>query len=316
MFLATILPRGCLEPVPVARAPDGTWIELAGLIGRDAPRMKPALPWLMSHGRPSPERVAGWKGPRYRESEFAFLPPVVRPPSFRDFYGFEQHMKASRARLGLAVPPAWYDAPVFYFSNPSALVGHDAEVYAPAGSSELDYELELGAIVGHGGRDIAPEKAWDHVYGFTIINDFSARDLQRREMAVGLGSAKGKDFATAVGPWLVAKRIVADRIAGEKLTLEMTARVNGRERSRGNSSALHHTLPRMIAHASRDAELFPGDLIGTGPIGLGSILEIGPENTGGWLKPGDVVELEIERLGVLRTRIVARPDRSKNPFGF
>ena len=310
MRLATILPRSSIEFVPVAAAPDGTWIELAGLIGREAPRMKQTLAWLMSHDRPSPERIAAWKGPRYRESEFSFLPPVVRPPSFRDFYAFEQHVKTSRAKRGLEVPPAWYEIPVFYFSNPTALVGHDAEVFAPTGCNELDYELELGVVIGRGGRDIPEEHAWEHVFGFTIINDLSARDLQRQEMSVGLGPAKGKDFATAVGPWMVARNRFVDRTDGATLTLEMSARVNGRELSRGNVAALHHSIPKMIAYASRDAELFPGDLIGTGTVGSGCILELGPENTGGWLKPGDVVELEVERIGVLRTRIVARPEKA------
>jgi fumarylacetoacetate (FAA) hydrolase len=309
MRLATVLPRSCLEPVPVAASPDGTWVELAGLIGRDAPQMKQMLAWLMLHDRPSPERVAAWKGPRYRESEFSFLPPVVCPPSFRDFYAFEQHVKTARAKRGLEVPAAWYEIPVFYFSNPTSLVGHDAAVYAPAGCEELDYELELGVVIGRGGRDIPEAHAWDHVFGFTIINDFSARDLQRKEMSVGLGPAKGKDFATAVGPWLIARRFFADRIESGKMTLEMSARVNGRELSRGNVATLHHTIPKMIAHASRDADLLPGDLIGTGTVGSGCILELGPENTGGWLKPGDVVELEVERIGVLRTRIVARPEK-------
>jgi fumarylacetoacetate (FAA) hydrolase len=308
MRLATILPRACLNPVPVAAAPDGTWIELAGLIGRDAPRMKPTLPWLMGHGGNLAERAAAWKGPRYRESEFSFLSPVIRPPSFRDFYGFEQHVKTARARRGLEVPPAWYEMPVFYFSNPSALVGHDAEVFAPAGCAELDYELELGVVIGHGGHDIPAARAWEHVFGFTIINDLSARDLQRKEMSVGLGPAKGKDFATAVGPWLVPRARFADRIQGETLTLEMCARVNGRELSRGNVASLYHTIPQMIAHASRDAELFPGDLIGTGTVGGGCILELGAQNTGGWLKPGDQVELEIERIGIVRTQVVARPE--------
>ena len=307
MRLATILPRGCLEPVPVAAATDGTWIELAALIGRDARRMKPTLPWLMAHDRPRPERIAAWSGPRYRESEFSFLPPVVRPISFRDFDGFEQHVKSARARHGQGVPPAWYELPAFYFSNPNALVGQAACVCAPAGSRELDFELELGVVIGHRGRDIAPERAWEHVYGFTIINDFSARDLQRRETSIGVGPAKGKDFATAVGPWLVPRSEFGDRIAGAKLTLEMIARVNGRELSRGNVASLHHSIPQMIAYASRDAELFAGDLIGTGTVGSGCILELGPEKTGGWLKPGDVVELEIERLGVLRTHVVERP---------
>ena len=307
MRLATILPRSCLEPVPVAAAPDGTWIELAGLIGRHASRIKDTLPWLMSHDRPSPERIAAWKGPRYRESEFSFLSPVVRPPSFRNFNAFEAHVKTARASRGLQVPPTWYEIPVFYFSNPNMLIGHDAEICAPAGCAELDYELELGIVIGRGGRNIPAERAWDHVYGFTIINDLSARDLQRQEMSVGLGPAKGKDFATAVGPWLVPRRYIEDRSDGDKITLEMSARVNDRALSRGNVATLHHSIPKMIAHASRDAELFPGDLIGTGPVGTGCILDLGPEAAGGWLKPGDTVELEIERIGVLRTRIGARP---------
>jgi fumarylacetoacetate (FAA) hydrolase len=126
-------------------------------------------------------------------------------------------------------------------------------------------------------------------------------------MTVGLGPAKAKDFATGAGPWLTTRDDVADRLTGETLALDMIARVNGRELSRGNVASLHHSIPQLVAQASRDAELFPGDLLGTGTVGTGCILELRPENTGGWLKPGDVVELEIERLGVLRHRIVARP---------
>jgi fumarylacetoacetate (FAA) hydrolase len=125
-------------------------------------------------------------------------------------------------------------------------------------------------------------------------------------MAIGLGPAKGKDFATAVGPWIVTRDAFDGRIDGERLSLEMTARVNGRELSRGNAASLHHPIPRLIAHASRDAELFSGDLLATGTVGTGCILELGPEAAGGWLKPGDVVELEIELIGILRTRIAAR----------
>lgn len=307
MRFATILPRASVAPVTVASAPDGSWIELAGLTGREAEPLRTVLSWATAHGPQLAARAAAWKGPRYRDSEFAFLPPVIRPPAFRDFYAFEQHVKTARARRGLEVPPEWYELPAFYFSNPNALVGHEARVCAPAGSEELDYELELGIVIGRGGRDIAAALAWEHVFGFTIINDFSARDLQRKEMSIGLGPAKGKDFATAVGPWLVPRAEFADRITGEKLALEMTARVDGRELSRGNVAALHHSIPQLIAHASRDVELFPGDLIGTGTVGTGCILELGPENTGGWLKPGDIVELEIERIGILRTHIVARP---------
>jgi fumarylacetoacetate (FAA) hydrolase len=306
MRLASILPHASVEPVPVAAAPDGTWIEVAGLIGRQVTRMKQALPWLMVHGGNLAERAAAWRGPRYRESEFSFLPPVVRPHAFRDFYAFEQHAKARLAQPTMELPTEWYEIPMFYFSNHNALVGHNTAVPPPAGCAELDFELELGVIIGHGGRDIAPERAWEHVIGFTIVNDLTARDLQRKEQAVGLGPAKSKDFATTVGPWLVTRDVFADRIAGEKLTLEMTARVNGREISRGNTGALYHAIPRLIAQASRDAELFPGDLIGTGTVGTGCIQDLGPERAGGWLKAGDVVELEVERIGVLRTRIARR----------
>jgi fumarylacetoacetate (FAA) hydrolase len=311
MRLATILPRASVEPVVVAGGADGSWVELAGLTGRTVLRLEEGLPWLMAHTNHVLARLAAWTGPRYRESELQFLPPIVRPPTFRDFYAFEQHVKSCRARRGLEMVPAWYELPVFYFSNPHALVGHEGRVHAPAGAQELDYELELGVIIGRGGRDISAARAWEHVAGFTVLNDFSARDLQRREVAVGLGPAKAKDFASGLGPVLVTRDEFADRIDGERLSLAMTARVNGRELSRGDTADLHHTIPRLVAQASRDAELYAGDLLGTGTVGTGCILELGPENTGGWLRPGDTVELEIERLGVLRHHIAIRPARGK-----
>ncbi len=238
----------------------------------------------------------------------AYFPPILRPNAYRDFYAFEQHVKTCRAKRGLPVAPEWYEMPVFYFSNPGSLVGHEQPVFAPKGSHELDYELELAAIIGKDGENITEENAWEHIAGFTILNDFSARDLQRQEMAVGLGPAKGKDFATATGPYLVTLDELRDRIDGQqRLSLEMTARVNGQVLSKGNSGSMYFTWPRLIAQASRDARLFTGDLIGSGTVGTGCILELGPENTGGWLKPGDVVELEIERLGTLRNPIVPRP---------
>jgi fumarylacetoacetate (FAA) hydrolase len=306
MRLATLLPPAGAKPAPAVAAPDGSWIGLAELTGRDVGRLEDALPWIGSRRASIETLAAQWTGARRRAGEAAFLPPVVRPPSFRDFYAFEAHVRAARARRGLGMVPEWYQIPVFYFSNPGSLIGHDGEACAPAGCQELDFELELGVVIGEGGRDIQPERAWAHVAGFTVVNDLSARDLQRAEMAVGLGPSKGKDFATAVGPWLATLDGFADRISGERLSLEMTARVNGRELSRGNAASLHHSIPRLVAHASRDAELLPGDLLGTGTVGTGCILELGPENAGGWLKPGDAVELEIERIGVLRTRIVSR----------
>lgn len=236
-----------------------------------------------------------------------WLPPIPEPRTFRNFSAFEQHMRATRRRHGLEVPPEWYEIPAFYFGNPTSLIGHEEPAHAPARSAWLDFELELGLIIGRGGRDIPLERAWEHVAGFTIVNDLSARDLQRKEMAAGMGSSKGKDFATAVGPWLVPLPDVRDRLQQDgRLELGMVARVNGKTLSCGNSRAMHFTWPQMIEHASRDAELFPGDLLTSGAVGSGCILELGPENTGGWLKPGDVVELAIERLGVLRTPIIAR----------
>jgi fumarylacetoacetate (FAA) hydrolase len=202
---------------------------------------------------------------------------------------------------------AWYEIPVFYFSNPNSLVGEDETIVPPLACNELDYGLELGIVIGDRVRNVDQRQAWRCVAGFTVINDFSARDIQRSEMAVGLGSAKGKDFATAVGPVLVTRDEFADKIDNEVISLEMRARLNGRELSRGNASSLFHTIPRMIAYASRDADLFTGALIGTGTVGTGCILELTPEHCGGWLKPGDVIELEIERIGALRTRITARP---------
>jgi fumarylacetoacetate (FAA) hydrolase len=303
MRLATLIPREGAKPVPAISPREGAWIGVAELAGRAVERLEEALPDAGQLAR----RAAAWTGPILREEDVRFLPPVLRPPSFRDFYGFEAHVKTARAMRGLGMVPAWYDIPVFYFSNPSSLIGNGAGAHAPAGCAELDYELELGFVIGKGGRDIPPERAWEHLAGLTIVNDLSARDLQRAEMAVGLGPAKGKDFATAVGPWVSSLDGFADRIRGESLDLSMVARVNGRELSKGSTASLHHSIPRMVAQASRDAELLPGDLLATGTVGTGCILELGPENTGGWLRPGDVVELEVERLGTLSTAITARP---------
>ena len=302
-------------PRPVVQLRTGRWVPLRDLFdwrGADAvPPFVDSLTEAVAHVRDVKAGVAEFRhdsSTGLPTEQLWFWSPLLSPPAFRDFYAFEQHVATCRAKRGLEMVPQWYEQPAFYFSSPASLAGHDAPVYGPAGCQELDYELELGLVIGKGGRDIRREDAWDHVAGFTIVNDFSARDLQRREMAVGLGPAKGKDFATAVGPWLVTLDEFRDRIDAEgRLHLEMTARVNGRELSRGNAADMYFTWPRIIEHASRDATLHPGDLLGSGTVGTGCILELGPENTGGWLKPGDVVELEIERLGVLRTPIVARP---------
>ncbi|MBA4067743.1 MAG: fumarylacetoacetase [Isosphaera sp.] len=228
--------------------------------------------------------------------------------SLRDFYAFEQHVKTCRGHRGLDMVPQWYQVPVFYFSNPVAVLGDGDPVWAPAGSSALDYELELAAVVGTPARDLpADDSALDCLAGFTVMNDWSARDLQRAEMAVGLGPSKSKDFATSLGPRVVPVAELRDAYRDGRLHLEMTATVNGKKYSGGNAGTMYWTWPQLLAHASRDTELRPGDVLGSGTVGTGCILELTPEAVGGWLKPGDVVELTVERLGALRNPVVERP---------
>lgn len=238
------------------------------------------------------------------------LAPIPRPNNVRDFYAFEQHVKTARALRGAEMIPEWYQVPVFYFTNPDAIYGPDAPVPVPWGTQELDYELEIACVIGQAGRDIPAERAEEYIAGYMVMNDWSARDVQRLEMKMNLGPAKGKDFATSFGPWLVTPDEIADRRQGSgaatRYSLEMVARVNGREYSRGNAASMTHTFAAMIAFASRDVWLKPGDLIGSGTVGTGCILELRPETVGGWLKPGDVVEMEIEHLGILRNLVVPR----------
>ena len=223
----------------------------------------------------------------YRLDDVRLLPPVKHPPAVRDFYAFEQHVRTARASRGLEVPSEWYAIPVFYFSNPAAIFGPDDEIPYPDGSEELDYELEVAGVIGAEGR----------IGGFTVMNDWSARDLQRVEMKVGLGPAKGKDFATSLGPVVVTP----DEFDGTGAT--MVARVNGEERSRGSLADMHHSWDALVAHAARNTHLVAGDVLGSGTVGTGCILEHGD---GRWLQPGDVVELEVEGIGVLRNRVGAR----------
>ena len=223
----------------------------------------------------------------YALDEVTLRPPVLHPPAVRDFYAFEQHVRKARESRGAEVPPEWYEEPVFYFSNPAAIFGPEEEVPYPQGSEELDYELEVAAIIGADGQ----------IGGFTVMNDWSARDLQRREMKVGLGPAKGKDFATSLGPFVVTP----DEFDGSGAV--MTARVNGEERSRGQLADMHFGWERIVEQAARNTRLYPGDVLGSGTVGTGCILELGD---GRWLQPGDIVELEVEGIGVLRNTVGPR----------
>ncbi len=245
--------------------------------------------------------------PEYTLHELVLLPPIPDPPSVRDFYAFEQHVKTVRAKRGVEMIPEWYEIPIFYFSNNSEIYGHDEPIPYPVGSNELDIELEIACVIGREGKDIPVEEAADYIAGYTIMNDWSARDFQFKEMKLNLGPAKGKDFATSIGPWLVTPDELASRRqesgAGERYDMTMIARVNGKEISRGNFNQIYYSFPQMIAYASRNTRLRAGDVLGSGTVGTGCIREIGIE-VQPWLQRGDVVELEIEGIGVLRNRVV------------
>jgi fumarylacetoacetate (FAA) hydrolase len=236
-----------------------------------------------------------------------FGPPILAPPSLRDGYGFEQHVRTVWSRRDSEIPEAWYRLAIFYFSNVSELRGPDDPVWAPAGSVELDYELEVAALIDTPARDLSRERAEEAIGGYTILNDWSARDLQRDESTVRLGPAKGKDFATTIGPFLVTPDELEDALSGEGFDLTMTATVNGTETSRGTWSTIVHGFAELAARASADVTLRPGELLGSGTVGTGCLLEVRDQTLGRYLLPGDEVALTIDRLGTLRTPIVERP---------
>ncbi len=239
--------------------------------------------------------------------DLGFGPPILRPPSLRDFYSFEGHVRTMWERRGGEVPEAWYRLPIFYFSNISEIRGPDEPVWCPAASSELDYELEVAALIDTPCVNLPVDRAEEAIGGYTIFNDWSARDLQREETVVRLGPAKGKDFASSFGPWLVTPDEVADARTSTGYDLSMTAEVNGVETSRGHWSDARFSFGDMLARASADARLRPGDLIGSGTVGTGCLLEVRDATLGRYLEPRDEVVLRVDGLGALRTPIVARP---------
>lgn len=244
------------------------------------------------------------RGKRIPLSSVSLHSPILRPTTLRDAYAFETHVKTANANRGREVPAEWYKFPIFYFTNPNNIFGPDDEIPYPPYTQELDYELEIAAVIGKPGRDIRPEDAARHIFGYTIFNDWSARDIQREEMKVSLGPAKGKDFASALGPCILTLDDLADRSAGRPgvYDLMMRACVNGEERSRGNFKDIYWSFGDILARASESVTLLPGDVIGSGTVGTGCLLEI-TKAKGPWLKPGDVVELEIERIGVLKNTV-------------
>ena len=236
----------------------------------------------------------------------------LQPPTVRDFVAFEEHVEGVRRSIDgqAGVVEAWYEAPRFYFTNPYAIVGPDEQVRVPYGCAALDFELEVAAVIGRSGSGITVKEATDHIFGYTILNDWSARDLQSREMQVNLGPSKGKDFATSIGPWLVtADELDPYRDSQGFLDLECTVGVNGVEVGRDMLSNMGWTFETMTAYASRDTWVHPGDILGSGTVGNGGCLaELwgrNGERTPAPLRVGDRVVLSVDVLGTLANTVVA-----------
>ncbi|MDQ3952826.1 MAG: fumarylacetoacetate hydrolase family protein, partial [Actinomycetota bacterium] len=236
------------------------------------------------------------------EPNLKWLCPIDKVASLKDFLAFEDHVKRGAQRRGASVPDYWYEAPVYYKGNHRAVIGPDATCPWPSYTNRLDFELELALIVGRRGRDVAREDAGEYVFGFTIFDDFSARDVQAKEMSAGLGPAKGKDFGNALGPCIVT----ADEV-GTEPNLEMICRVNDEEWGRARSSDAKWRWADIIAHVSEAEDIWPADVYGSGTPGGCCGVDQGRE-----LNPGDVVELEIEKIGVLRNT-VGRPPAPPGP---
>jgi len=240
-------------------------------------------------------------------AEASLAAPVSRPPSVRDFMAFEKHVVTSAAAMGTSIDPVWYDQPVFYFSNPAAIKGPYDDVPMAPGTGQYDYELEVAAVIGRPGSDLTPTDAESHIAGYVLFCDWSARDLQLKEMTIGLGPAKGKDTATSLGPFLVTPDELEARRSGNGYDIPMTASVNGTAYSQGNWGDLFWSFGQMLAYASRGTELRAGDVIGSGTVGTGCILELSQVHGSGrypWLKPGDKVELDIGPLGSVAVQVV------------
>jgi 2-keto-4-pentenoate hydratase/2-oxohepta-3-ene-1,7-dioic acid hydratase in catechol pathway len=268
---------------------------LLALLGDDGERLAAAG----ERARRDPAEVVDLEGVTLRA-------PLPAPPTVRDFYAFEQHVKTARKRRGLEMDPDWYELPVFYFSNPYAVGGDGDDVPIPPGSAELDFELEVAAIMGRGGADLTPEQGEERIAGFCVMNDWSARDVQRREMKLSMGPVKGKDFATTLGPMLVTPDELESARQGRAYDLAMTATVNGREYSRASLAEIFWSFGEMISYASRGTRVEAGDVIGSGTCGTGCILELALVHGNDrfpWLRPGDEVVLSVDRLGSLRNTV-------------
>jgi fumarylacetoacetate (FAA) hydrolase len=282
-------------------------LDAGRLLGRDEP--VPDVMALMRVATPVAERLADALGRPgsvrpVPPNRVTLLAPIAQPPSIRDHIAFEEHASRTFSR---PVPEVWRRRPIHYYSNPSRLFGHRSAITRPA-TERLDYELEIAAVIGAETSDVAADDAIGSILGFTILNDWSARDLQADEMTYGLGPAKGKDFATSLGPCVVTTDELAPALHGGVLDVRCQVRVNGVTWADSNASAQYHSWGAMLEHASQDSRLLPGDIIASGTVGgcsIGEALRKGfPAR---YLVPGDEVELEVERIGILANIIAANP---------
>jgi 2-keto-4-pentenoate hydratase/2-oxohepta-3-ene-1,7-dioic acid hydratase in catechol pathway len=277
------------------------------LVEADAIRLLPAATAVLDVLR-APDRVAT-TGETLPLESVRLLPPL-EPPSIRDFLTFEQHVEGM-VRLHQPprdVHPRWYEAPTFYFSNPHSLVGAHDDVAIPPGCELFDYELEVAAVIGRDGRDLAPGEARDHIAAYTVFNDWSARDLQFEEMQVGLGPAKGKDSAITLGPWLVTADELEPYRRGDRLDLELEVLVNGARVGGDTLASMAWSFEDLVAYASRGTRVRTGDVLGSGTCGGGCLAELWGRN--GRREPpplaiGDVVTMRVEGIGTISNRVVA-----------
>ena len=297
MKLATFAPPGAAPRVGIVR---GNWL-------LDAHAANPAVPAAMA------DLLARWETVRsqldglaesctdksllHRIADVKVLPPVPVPGRYLDFYSFEGHVKNARAKRGLEVVPEWYQTPTYYNGNPYSFVGHGETVHYPHDEAQRDYEMELAVVIGRTCRNLKPDEWRGAIAGFTILNDCSARVRQMSYAKVGMGPSYGKDFGKAYGPWIVTPDECPD--AGR---IELTAKVNGQEWSRGLMGTARYDWGAMLAFATKDQELRPGDLVGSGTFAFGCGYELDK-----FLKPGDTVEMEMlydgKSLGVLRNGV-------------
>jgi 2-keto-4-pentenoate hydratase/2-oxohepta-3-ene-1,7-dioic acid hydratase in catechol pathway len=258
--------------------------------------------------------------PHYQLIDVRLMAPLTNPRSIRDYLSFEQHMLNASKTFGHSIGEAYYDIPVFYFTNHNAVFGPQDEIKRPKNETKMDFELELAVVMGKKGSDIPEDETDDYIFGYTIFNDWTARSLQREEMTLPLGPAKGKDFANAFGPCIVTKdefeqysctisrathpeHLTMPKTTGDRFDVKMSARINGETICEGNYKTAYWTFAQMIKRASDNVTLLPGDILGSGTVGWGSLIE---NNFSAHrpLEPGDQVELEIEGIGVLSNKVI------------